>query len=649
MTEKILHSTIKLRGVPKEKSIRLTKDQQTIYYSNGRRKCVLRNIEILPSPNPYNFMKLSLNVEQNDRSDETVIKVYLNVDLKKLLSTISSPFSLKNRKNFFSIMQRCYWEFIFTNSFETIKSKNIFDNCLEVKDWVKSVEDRTDTEYLVYPPNFVKLGSIGLNVKEFRFIRSTDPMKNVRIRGGVLVDKSDDSWIRQFENVIGQENSEDYNWRLNKNGLNGGTLVLVAHHMCKTVYNLMATKCKAVLIYDRRSHSSQTYEDLLAADLVIVSINYFKSKGYGKIWDEYKLPDKSLSDIYELLMDEIDPKNMYDVKLPIFGLIKWHRLILDNDDEELTDDIFTTLESTYRWLRVSKIDAKNDILPFICYLTMQPDMYTPLHDQYGDVYIPEGIIKINQGEEEVKVRYSKVLVDMTEEEQKVYRIVGTCGFLDTCCWIKQKSVLPKLKSQVKNQIKQLESKNKGKLKKEDIEEIKKQIENKKMLLKYIPGIFKQKDSCKICLEERDSMKSVTQCGHVFCTECLLKCLEYSKKCPTCRESVETVYQVSTNGYNSKLKCLTKMVRKDRSVICCKDDKTMSYVFSHLKDCLKLEGTTNKKMNIVNSFNNDDSKVLVTLNKDIKFINCTRADKIVCYNTTVDQDTVIKNVITLSYS
>lgn len=43
-----------------------------------------------------------------------------------------------------------------------------------------------------------------------------------------------------------------------------------------------------------------------------------------------------------------------------------------------------------------------------------------------------------------------------------------------------------------------------------------------------------KDSCQICLKNIGIYSSKTICGHLFCTECLIKAVQKKNSCPVCR-------------------------------------------------------------------------------------------------------------------
>ena len=50
----------------------------------------------------------------------------------------------------------------------------------------------------------------------------------------------------------------------------------------------------------------------------------------------------------------------------------------------------------------------------------------------------------------------------------------------------------------------------------------------------------EEDTCAICMDVTSKTKnvSVTECGHRFCTSCLLKSLQTNNRCPMCRTDIE---------------------------------------------------------------------------------------------------------------
>jgi hypothetical protein len=54
-----------------------------------------------------------------------------------------------------------------------------------------------------------------------------------------------------------------------------------------------------------------------------------------------------------------------------------------------------------------------------------------------------------------------------------------------------------------------------------------------------PPLNANADLCAVCLEVPGTKNvSITACGHIFCTSCLLKSLKTKNTCPTCRAEVE---------------------------------------------------------------------------------------------------------------
>jgi Ring finger domain len=54
------------------------------------------------------------------------------------------------------------------------------------------------------------------------------------------------------------------------------------------------------------------------------------------------------------------------------------------------------------------------------------------------------------------------------------------------------------------------------------------------------------DDCPVCLEKKATMR--TQCGHVFCSGCIMKVCMVKPVCPYCRESVRGLQVVDRELY-----------------------------------------------------------------------------------------------------
>lgn len=49
--------------------------------------------------------------------------------------------------------------------------------------------------------------------------------------------------------------------------------------------------------------------------------------------------------------------------------------------------------------------------------------------------------------------------------------------------------------------------------------------------------------CPICLARVKSAKRSINCRHIFCSFCLMKWLQYSRKCPVCRNPIKKIISV----------------------------------------------------------------------------------------------------------
>ena len=60
------------------------------------------------------------------------------------------------------------------------------------------------------------------------------------------------------------------------------------------------------------------------------------------------------------------------------------------------------------------------------------------------------------------------------------------------------------------------------------------------------------ETCSVCLETITDA-SVTQCGHVFCTECMQQLHEKQINCPLCRSKIKSFLKVSDQNTKGKIK------------------------------------------------------------------------------------------------
>ena len=78
--------------------------------------------------------------------------------------------------------------------------------------------------------------------------------------------------------------------------------------------------------------------------------------------------------------------------------------------------------------------------------------------------------------------------------------------------------------------------------------------------------------CPICLQAIQNPTLLSCCHHVFCGECILKCIQTSNKCPLCREYthqhkiIHTTLTSTQSPPPSKQQIIKKIIQPDRKVI-----------------------------------------------------------------------------------
>jgi SNF2 family DNA or RNA helicase len=118
------------------------------------------------------------------------------------------------------------------------------------------------------------------------------------------------------------------------------------------------------------------------------------------------------------------------------------------------------------------------------------------------------------------------------------------------------------------------------------------------------------ESCSICMDNLVN-PTLTTCGHLFCYECLIMCLDDKKRCPMCKTDLTGKDLLVMNmkkeknieetnpliqKYGSKLGKLVSIIRH-----LVAQDKTRIIIFSQWDDMLNLVGKTLAENEIENCF------------------------------------------------
>jgi len=176
--------------------------------------------------------------------------------------------------------------------------------------------------------------------------------------------------------LLNESNNISYT-RENSNKLySRATLVIAPNHICPQWSREIIDKVKkdlninVIMILTKTHFKKYTYQDLLDADFVIVSFNFFENKAFLESWLDKimtiknyhkRIPDlfdkdKISSELDKISLDIINnPIKLVD-KEAIIPAIFWHRIVIDEFHELCTvpsynyiTNLLSVFQSTYKW------------------------------------------------------------------------------------------------------------------------------------------------------------------------------------------------------------------------------------------------------------------------------------------------------------
>lgn len=166
-----------------------------------------------------------------------------------------------------------------------------------------------------------------------------------------------------YADLTSNEVNTEYPLRFTKDGFpkSRATLIIVPPNLYKQwkfeINTKLNPKPQVVGISTVNEFQTVTYGDLLCADIVVISTNFFDNNILRTIAEEYSL-DGSIEDAKRNCAFEIsNNKNLFEQTLPLLNVIHWHRVVLDEAHEDIGDEtghqfIFNflmSLETNFRW------------------------------------------------------------------------------------------------------------------------------------------------------------------------------------------------------------------------------------------------------------------------------------------------------------
>ena len=178
------------------------------------------------------------------------------------------------------------------------------------------------------------------------------------------------------------------------------TLILCPNHLCKQwvreLEDKISKKCpiKVITILDKRHFNKYTYENVLNADFVIVSYTFLGNKAFYLDWNSKMLSNinvpkfhlnkwnnlnnKDVSEFFDVIGNDlvINWKKCIKNTKPLFQLINWHRIVIDEFHEIhknykyiYIQNLLPHLKSKYRWIVTAtpfiSCNSLNDCIDFV--------------------------------------------------------------------------------------------------------------------------------------------------------------------------------------------------------------------------------------------------------------------------------------------
>ncbi len=458
----------------------------------------------------------------------------------------------------------------------------------------------------------MKIGDVFIDLNKGNFY--TKPIKKkVNLSGGIVLDSTDCQWIKHISELIKKSRYSQESTARSKIGMNtNSTLVVCNQQMLQIWKNILGPTFKTKIISRKRDHSNVTYQQLIDSDVTIVTFEYITNKLYSKNWEEYKINNNtSINEIFSIMRKELSRcEKTYEKNNPVFSLIKWKRLVIDNSTlKNLTNNkdffnLINGIKSKYRWLQIKEFPfMRNELMIFLDILNRKDDhdgnysIKFPIYDNSDNIhYLKDVIRKIEISGIQSSIKTNIVPIKMNEYENMLYKKLRNLYGNKTLEEIGNILINFKTKKEL----------------------ISNKIYNKK---------WKYSNECSICMSKICKNNfTILKCGHYFCLPCITEVMCYNFRCPFCRKKIDSkcLYTVSRiPSVLSKFNKLNNLLKNDskldstKLILYAPNIKLATGLFNFLKQksiksflCI---GRIQKKNNIISKFNDlNDGTIILTM-------------------------------------
>jgi SNF2 family DNA or RNA helicase len=517
------------------------------------------------------------------------------------------------------------------------------------------------------------------------------------------------------------------------------TLIVVPSHLAKQwsdeIKRVFKGTKNIITILNKIHHENITYEDIILADIVIVTYQFLSNiKNYGQLNYRPCTPsmfkinerDEYLARHYRSLTKNDSYKIM---NCPMLEYFHFNRMVVDEGHEIMESlnchysggkiinrfiyNFIKSIEASYKWyvsgtpfttlngleMVMQFLGVKleyNNMVHNIKHLNKRPSYYEEEHT--GNTDFPalnnySVLVKIlgcmtirhlqNDVNEDAKLLgYKENIewVDMTEGEKRIYEAKANDGtdrrtLLQICCHplISQefKDIVGNMESleDVEEELikhhKNVITETENKIKKLDksnqayhmiLSKYNKMISESKYMLGILDRIqqnveFNEDNNCIVCFDNMTD-PVLTHCGHMFCKDCIMRCIDIKPECPLCKSNVtgdkllllnkvekkEEIVNPLVAKYGAKLGKLIQMVRtllsqNARIIIFSQWDDMLTLIKRSMGEngvvCSFIAGNAYQRNKAIARFKigADNNVLLLSLNKSASGTNLTEATHI----------------------
>ena len=162
-------------------------------------------------------------------------------------------------------------------------------------------------------------------------------------------------------------------------------------------------------------------------------------------------------------------------------------------------------------------------------------------------------------------------------------------------------------------------------------------------------LIQQSETCTICLER--TCNCITPCGHLYCTKCIYTALQNNTQCPHCRDMVHPydVCAFMPGQVSSKLIRLSNIIRNlsGDAIVFSQWMSTLRMLRATLRDHDKsvwiLQGTTQSRAGILQSFSKHGGVLLVCLNQSFAGLHLPRVNTVIFAHPVVERSTAVESI------